>query len=237
MKKEGFTLIELLIVVAIIAILAAIAVPNFLEAQTRAKVSRAKADLRTLAVALEAYRVDGNNYPYVSDDDAGEWIMPAGAPKGRPNPGGLTSPIAYLTSALYDPFVMENRDSGGGTKPRGPQYLHYERSGFGYDENGIPYNHNGTGRREVHVPLDANGTIWGTTAGAPNGDETSDLSKIPTEYVLYSIGPDRTHRVYAADKVTIISKSRWSVVSYYDPTNGTISSGNVVRFSSGHVFP
>ncbi len=57
---RGFTLIELLIVVAIIAILAAIAVPNFLEAQVRSKVSRVKADMRTLATAIETYTVDNN---------------------------------------------------------------------------------------------------------------------------------------------------------------------------------
>jgi len=62
-SRHAFTLIELLIVVAIIAILAAIAVPNFLEAQTRSKVSRAKADMRTLATGLESYAVDNNKYP------------------------------------------------------------------------------------------------------------------------------------------------------------------------------
>lgn len=61
--KKAFTLIELLIVVAIIAILAAIAVPNFLEAQTRAKVARVMSDQRTYATALETYQIDYSSYP------------------------------------------------------------------------------------------------------------------------------------------------------------------------------
>jgi len=101
---RAFTLIELLIVVAIIAILAAIAVPNFLEAQTRAKISRVKADFRTIGTALETYMVDQNHYP----------IGRAGT-TGRSRPGNdeafynlndLTTPVAYLTAVPWrDPFT------------------------------------------------------------------------------------------------------------------------------------
>ena len=62
-NKKAFTLIELLIVVAIIAILSAIAVPNFLEAQTLAKVSRVKSDFRILNLAFHAFFVDHNDFP------------------------------------------------------------------------------------------------------------------------------------------------------------------------------
>ena len=66
-STHGFTLIELLVVVAIVAILAAIAVPNFLEAQVRSKVSRVKADMRTVATALESYAIDNNGkYPILN---------------------------------------------------------------------------------------------------------------------------------------------------------------------------
>jgi type II secretion system protein G len=64
MKKNqrGFTLIELLVVVAIIGILAAIAIPNFLSAMGRSKQKRTMADMRTIATAWEARATEMNKY-------------------------------------------------------------------------------------------------------------------------------------------------------------------------------
>ena len=62
MNKKGFTLIELLIVVAIVGILAAIAIPNFLTALTRAKQRRTMVDMRTVATAWESRTVETNRY-------------------------------------------------------------------------------------------------------------------------------------------------------------------------------
>lgn len=100
-KAPGFTLIELLIVVAIIGILAAIAVPNFLNAQTRAKVSRAVSDIRNLDLAIRSYMMDNNFYPVRSG-----WMDERYIP--------LTTPISYMGSVPLDPFNPDPLNTTGG---------------------------------------------------------------------------------------------------------------------------
>jgi len=120
----GFTLIELLIVVAIIAILAAIAVPNFLEAQTRAKVSRTKADIKSLVTACEIYKLDTNRYlEGLLSTDVNEKYIAGNAEPNKLNITKLTSPIAYLSSLPANPPFGEYM----GYSPYGPEkgYRYY----------------------------------------------------------------------------------------------------------------
>lgn len=105
-QKQGFTLIELLIVVAIIGILAAIAVPNFLNAQVRAKIAAVKADFNSLTTAMESYRLDANAYP--------TWYTLQ----------LLTSPIAYMAGVPQDPFPLSTAAQyGGGSGPTWYRYV------------------------------------------------------------------------------------------------------------------
>ena len=78
-SEKGFTLIELLIVVAIIGIIAAIAIPNLLNAIDRGKQKRTMADMRSLGTAVESYAVDNNVYPQATSAAALKTIVEAGA--------------------------------------------------------------------------------------------------------------------------------------------------------------
>jgi prepilin-type N-terminal cleavage/methylation domain-containing protein len=209
--KKAFTLIELLIVVAIIAILAAIAVPNFLEAQTRAKVSRTKSDQRTLATAIEAYRVDNNAGPTDAGNGAGGIWRPYANPPGnrltdpRPNYSigfELTTPIAYITSiaSLVDPFKVGNlREYEADPNLWGRQF---------YNFSNIAYrNKAGNVQPFTAYPI---------------------LAVFMGDWALMGAGPDKyvnnlpgINRDFSS---TSIPRGK-----AYDPTNGTVSNGDVYR--------
>lgn len=175
--KKAFTLIELLIVVAIIAILAAIAVPNFLEAQTRAKVSRVRADTRTIVTALESYRVDFPKYPPMSDRNApgipaSTWSVfqdiGTGGDDHSRTPSYLTTPVAYITSIPFDPFIDKAQILGSteALKHIGNRYVYFNYAQF--------------------------------VEGFPTSQSFRDRSTDAGEWLLYGIGPDREPSNYGA---------------------------------------
>jgi len=183
--NRAFTLIELLIVVAIVAILAAIAVPNFLEAQTRSKVSRALADQRTLATAMESYAVDAGRYPaYGNSDDyapfAGEAVVFV--------PTRTTTPVAYLTTLPPDGFPGRRTGLAPGKRTT-YFYMHDYATVY-----------LGKTQAEGHVQAHFRSLTDGDRAAL---------------WTVWSFGPD------IDDDHGIV---------FYDPTNGTVSDGDLMRF-------
>lgn len=243
--KKGFTLIELLIVVAIIAILAAIAVPNFLEAQVRAKVSRVKNDQRSLATALETYYVDNNTYPLAAGSSSGTTTVtmlknrgyvatatvPTGtAVAGRNEAGFTVAPkpaVPGLTSGVPSFFSL--------TTP-----ISYISSYFT-----DPFSQ---GARDTFVYY-PDGPCWILVSYGPDADQPSGatattaysdlIGDLATDFYLASGTETFTATAFFCEDLT---GSRQNVLvgtavdgttvkqSYtYDPTNGTTSPGDVYR--------
>jgi len=200
--RFGFTLIELLIVVAIIAILAAIAVPNFLEAQTRAKASRTRADMRSIAAAIESYHVAHNSYP-PGYKTAPVYGLPA-----------LTTPLRFLTSSdVVDPF----KEPGISMNKRFLTYELVNPLGKLIESGGGPYS---------------------VDPAAPGGDSPKGVA-----WWLASRGPDRVFGFKPSNVEYDIRKRFFESGDFpgpfldtcYDPTNGTISIGNLYRAGGAPV--
>ena len=123
-QRKGFTLIELMIVIAIIIILAAIAIPNYLRMTDRARRSRVAGDFTSLATALGAYQIDWGTYPVQTSADAfGKNATTAkitaelggtGSPATANVPsattltgekGGIEYMSATSINSMYDPFI------------------------------------------------------------------------------------------------------------------------------------
>ncbi|MBN1517896.1 prepilin-type N-terminal cleavage/methylation domain-containing protein [Candidatus Sumerlaeota bacterium] len=206
-QKKAFTLIELLIVVLIIAILAAIAVPNFLEFQTRAKVSRVKADIRSLLTALEAYRVDTNFYPPVDNSFAGSGSqMNRG---GVCNVHSLSTPIAYISNTLsyIDPFA---RDPDFDTDIPYLRYMNVEqyRLESGWDVMDAP---------GYHLLSRGPDTVFGphtSVLGLP----TVCNANLQMAYGGCINDPPQNYDYFLT-------------ISTYDPSNGTVSEGDIHRYA------
>lgn len=198
-SRSAFTLIELLIVVAIIAILAAIAVPNFLEAQTRAKVSRAKSDMRSVATAIESYRVDNNTYPLgvqltdtaISTINGTEEVIETLVPFT------ITTPISYITSLPRDPFPARDASSTGGERP--DHTFHY------LDLRTAEV------RGEPDVFADFHEKLFGSRS-------------VSSGWWMFTLAPDLDH------DEDLTGAEPQVETALYDPTNGTISSGDIYMF-------
>jgi general secretion pathway protein G len=94
-NSKGFTLIELLIVVAIIGIIAAIAIPNLLNAIDRGKQKRTMADIRSIGTSVEAYAVDNNFYPTAANVGALEGVIEPIYIKNLPESDGWANAMVY----------------------------------------------------------------------------------------------------------------------------------------------
>ncbi len=214
--KTGFTLIELLIVVAIIAILAAIAVPNFLEAQTRARVSTVKSDLRAVYVALDAYKVDNNQIPMVArppGDFYPTFLDIRNNPsKSQKFPGHrLTSPIAYITEIPADWFntraLRKTSWSQWGKAVQASAVISWAPIGL-----------------QEYKGRDG----WTFRVRSATGERMADFFTCTDFHAMAeSTGPDQVWWDHFGNPQTDPNPF------FYDPTNGTVSWGQIVWLDCG----
>jgi len=201
--SRAFTLIELLIVVAIIAILAAIAVPNFLEAQTRAKVSRVKADMRSLVTATETYRIDHNTYAVPSDEEGNQIIGALSDPWFETKTAiGITTPVAYMTTRIGDVFAKKGSISANN--------FHYSTLAYLRAQSG-----------DIHAFEEY------------YHDLKDAVPPSSIEYFYLSYGPDADHDVEGEEDEGEEHEHEHGHGAIYDATNGTVSSGDIHYIGPG----
>jgi general secretion pathway protein G len=126
-RQKGFTLIELLIVVAIIGIIAAIAIPNLLNAINRGRQKRTMADLRSLATAIESYQVDFNFYPKVGAMAAASTLSPYLSPtyiKRIPDADGWNQPLCAELNTEGTTYREWSMGKGASSHVRGVRHDH-----------------------------------------------------------------------------------------------------------------
>jgi general secretion pathway protein G len=112
-REAGLTLLEMIVVLAMIALVAALIVPNVIGRPDEARVTVAKTDLRTISAALTMYRLDNGDYPTTEQGLSALSTKPTTAPLPR-----SWSSEGYLAQVPVDPwgrpYVYKNPGSAGG---------------------------------------------------------------------------------------------------------------------------
>jgi prepilin-type N-terminal cleavage/methylation domain-containing protein len=184
-QRKGFTLIELMIVIAIIIILAAIAIPNYLRMTERAKKARISSDMASLATGLEAFKTDWGAYPKTTKvpvDVAGnvlygELTGTSGAVTnvtGHTTITGEQGPVEYIKPAtltsIVDPFILT-----GGTDSDG--HIYYYSANGGQNWVLYAYSTGATGAEKYLYRSDGSSTVGEDTLA--NIATTTGYSVVP----------------------------------------------------------
>lgn len=216
--RHGLTLVEVLLLVAAVAIIAAIATPNFIAARIRSDVAQVKNDQRNLATAIEAYYVDHQNFP------PNNFGMPRGVP--GIGPGAiqalilLSTPIAYIpNSFIEDPFARKY-DPSDVT----PGFIAYTNS-LEADADAIAAI-NGANLTSTQKRTLFDTGFWLTSAGP---DHIASLQNIADS------NHDRATGIQIEDFHEFVQELAHEA-PHYDPSNGTISNGDIFRTRSGPGF-
>ena len=259
-KKRGFTLIELLIVIAIILILIAIALPNFLEAQIRARVTKANGELRSIATALFDYNTalisasKEGIFPPAGGVAQGGWQpwrnSSTGMSPNSPNNNAHACSIIWVLGSFYD---SKGDASATDAAPVPTGDVHYDL-------------------RVMTSPIEAL-TATPSDPFKNNGGFTAQYDYFATDlrdsFALRSLGPDgvaavgcgtqgfncegnsiawgspskggpslmatvfegTTHTEFGCEGCDSLSEAIRVGTCAYSPTNGTKSDGDVWRFS------
>ena len=200
-KKKAWVLAEWLTALALLAVIAMIALPNYFEAKTRGDVSQVLADLRRLETAMTSYRLDNGRWM----PDMFEYIVyrtPSIPVSGSNDPfiyGPLTTPVTYLGTIPLNPFESVRRVDNTPV------------------QNHLCYHYYGQG--------------WQKMAASAGASYNSD--NFLGQWIFLSSGPDHIFD-YGEWSMYIPEREANGGASprEYDPTNGAVSSGDIVRWEN-----